>query len=284
MPYRMQLPCQTAEVKTKKLRARLNEMTARTRMGGHSLTDTEAIVLTPPTEFAEVVHLDSLFKHRENIPLVVRVLELVPAMHGTARLPSSCPPIIANVDAQDLATPARLDADAVRCVPKDFLRGLDNEMMIAIVNVHEDSGRVLLRLDRFHFRFVALCGFQVGRIFRAGNEDTCLFPCDFGDFPPVIASVMVIVVSVEIAPNMAHFVEEGVAELLLRSIVKVGNLDRISRSPPIRLTEGTARVRDDEIDFRHIVVEHDAVELFVPRLELCDSDLHILGVYDYTLL
>ena len=46
----------------------------------------------------------------------------------------------------------------VCCVPNDLLRGLDNEMVLAVVNVHEDCGGVLLRLDRLNLCLVALGG------------------------------------------------------------------------------------------------------------------------------
>ena len=72
--------CSLAGQKQKSPGARLTNEPPGHGWGGHTLTDTEAVVFAPKAKLAEVIHLNGLFKHRENVPLVFRILELVPAM------------------------------------------------------------------------------------------------------------------------------------------------------------------------------------------------------------
>ena len=100
----------------------------------------------------------------------------------------------------------------------------------------------------------------------------------------MITRVVVITIAVELAPDVAHFVQEAITEMLFRALRKVGTLNGVARTPPACLTESTAGVGEDKADFGHIVLKDDAIELLVPSLKLSDSDLHSDWVFGYTTL
>ena len=198
-------------------------------------------------------------------------------------MPISYPLVVANIDTRNLIR-ITFDDISIRGIPNDFLRGFDDEMVSPIVDVHEDCGCVLLRINRLHLCHIAFGGFEVGDVGSAGDKQTCLAVCLVSNFPPMIARVMVIVIAVEIAPDVTHFVEERIAELLHRHLIEIGYLDEIACPPPTCLTKLTAGIVKDEGDFRHIVVENLAVELLVPSLKLRNGDLHSEWIYGYTIV
>lgn len=194
-------------------------------------------------------------------------------MQGTARLPTKCPLMVADVDARNLVS-VSLDLVAVRSVPNDFLRGLDEEMVAAVVEVYDDCGGVLFRLDCFQLRFVARRCFPPACILAPLNiearDAVCLvrygFPMRAVTFPhPTLL----------IAVEVTHFVQEAVAVLLLRPVPKQGDFDAdTTLRPPIELTELAAGVRKGKGDFGKLVVKDGSVELVKPSLQLFRCDFH----------
>ena len=151
-------------------------------------------------------------------------------------------------------------------------------MVLAVVNVHKEGGGGSLSFESFNFRLVSLCGLEIGVIGTAGDKDARPHIRLIRDLTPMIPRVMVIVVAVIVAPNVAHFVEKGVAIALLVAVIEIGNLDSVAQTPPLSLTESTAGVGKDKGNFRHIKLKDLAVELVVPILKEGDSNLHSFGI------
>ena len=240
------------------------------------LPDPEAVIGTDE-DVPDVVHLDSLFEfwfHRE-FELLNPVP--VPPVDGTAGLVSLENISVADVDAPVLCVGAEV-AVHVRSVIglQNVLRGLDDEMVVAVLQVDDDSRGNLFRFDGLLLLHVLLRGLDSGDVSTAGDVKSGL-SCGVGSDSLPILSVVLPNEPPVITIQMAHFVEDSVAEHIHRHIVVGGNLHADTTSvSPIELTELTAVVRYLDGDGREFVVENLLVELIEPSLNVCESGCHIL--------
>ena len=191
--------------------------------------------------------------------------------------PSVMPTIVVGDDHTVGGCPGSDLAVVVRAVVglENILRGLDEEVIRRILQVEDDDRCLLLRLQCFVSGGVLLRNLVIGNVVDTSDFQTGL-PRGVGGYLLPTATVMLTNPTLVVAVEVAHLVEDGVAEVIHRGIVVGTYLDAYTLAvPPIELTELPAVVGEGHLDRRQFVVEHRGVELIKPILNVFESRYHM---------
>ena len=147
--------------------------------------------------------------------------------------------------------------------------------MVAVVKVKDNRRSKTLRFHRIQFILVVSTGRNpTPRVLATLDVQAGLAVSVVGDVLPTAAMTLTNPTLV-VAVQVAHFVEQAVAELVFRSIPEQGNLNANPTTiTPVELTEHTARVVERNLHFRKGIVENGVVELVKPNVHLSESRCH----------
>ena len=151
-------------------------------------------------------------------------------------------------------------------------------MILPVVDVQQEGRRISPRLHGLHPLLVAFAGLKARNVV----EPPDLHPGNpgglGGDLLPA-SPVVLAKPSMAVAVQVAHLVDKGVAELLLRAVIEQGYLDADSPAgPPVELAERTARVEKRNLHGGQLTAEKIAVVLVEPSLQLFQGRCHIACV------
>lgn len=253
-----------------------------------SLLHIEAVVSPALREVAEASHFERLFQDGHILPLVLKVIGLVPAIERTADRPTLETRVAAHIHPTELARHGGGGIDtevfAHRIFRNDLFRGLDDEMEIGVFHIHDDIGGGLFGFNLFKPCLVGLRGgFPTRNVFAPLDfeaRDAGGFLCDGNPTRAVVLVAPTLMVAIEVA----HFVQEAVAVLLLRAVVEQGDGDaRSLADAPMERTKLTAGIVERDGNSGELVGKNGGVELLEPLVHLCDGRIHNRACYWFQL-
>lgn len=253
-----------------------------------SLLHIEAVVSPALREVAEAFHFESLFQDGHELPLVLEVIGLVSAIERTADRPTLEAGVATHIHPAELPWHGGGGIDtevfAHGIFRNDLFRGLDDEMEIGVLHIHDDIGGGLFGFNLFKPCLVGLVGgFPTRNVFAPLNfeaRDAGGFPCDGLPMRAVVLVVPTLMVAIE----MTHFVQEAVAVLVFRAVIEQGDGDFLTApNAPTERTELTAGIVERDGNNGEFVGENDGVELLEPLVHLGDGRLHNRACYWFQL-
>ena len=248
-----------------------------TRLSTTLLCDAEAVVVSPE-KCLEALDLNPFVEQGLDVLLVLEGVVAVSPVDGTAGLITLEQWSVADDHPPRFGGGSDIAVEVGAVVGLENLsRGLDNKVVLAIVEVEQYSRSILLRLHRLHLLLVAGSDLPAVDVLAPLDMQTGLLRCIGGYCLPTL-SVVLTNPTLVVAVQVAHLVEQAVAVLLLVPIPKEGNLDADAPAvPPIELPELATSVVESDFDGREFVAENLLVELLEPSLHLSECRCHSIS-------